>query len=74
MNNDDRLIQVCTECGMASCWHGEFLCQNSKFAGLELKTAKELDDKKLEDKHHYSVENIENVFGESYPFGFKEAS
>ena len=71
---EDRLIQVCTECGRASCWHGEFMCDNSKGAGLELKTAKELDAKQFgEDKHHYSVEMIEKVFGEKYPFGFKEA-
>ena len=72
MNDDNRLIQVCTECGTSCCWHGDFMCYESKFAGLELKTAKELDDKNLEDKHHYSVEMIKKVFGESYPFGFKE--
>lgn len=72
MNDKDRLIQVCAECGTACCWHGEFLCSDSLTAGLELRTVEELNNKKLENNHHYSVDNIEKIFGDKYPFGFKE--
>lgn len=71
-NEYNRLIQVCSECGNASCWHGEFMCSNSRHADLELRTVKQLDDQHTEDKHHYSVEMIKKVFGKSYPFEFKE--
>lgn len=70
--SEKRLVQVCTECGRASCWHGDFLCNESKSAGIELKTAKELDKNNLENKDHYSLEMIKRVFGEIYPFGFKD--
>ena len=69
---DSRLIQICSECEKASCWHGEFMCSDARGADIILKTASELDQLNLEDKRHYSVENIKEVFGEPYPNGFKE--
>ena len=68
---DNRLIQICSECKKSSCWHGEFLCPDSRNADLELKTADELNKLNVEDKHHYSVGNIRKIFGEPYPFDFK---
>ena len=30
---DRRLVTVCDECLQASCWHGEFYCQDAQSAG-----------------------------------------
>jgi len=50
------------------------MCSDARGADLILKTATELDQLNLEDKHHYSVENIKEVCGEPYPNGFKKDS
>jgi hypothetical protein len=51
MNNklelkDDDLITVCAECLQASCWHGEFMCENAENADITQKTVKELRELK----------------------------
>ena len=69
---DSRLIQICSECEKASCWHGEFMCSDARGADLILKTATELDKLNVEHKDNYSVGKITEVCGEPYPNGFKE--
>lgn len=32
--DDDRLVTVCDKCKCASCWHGEFMCDDAKGAGI----------------------------------------
>lgn len=71
MIEKNRLIQICSECERSSCWHGEFMCENSINANLILKTVGELNELKLEDVHHYSIINITKIFGRPYPFGHK---
>lgn len=70
MNDEKRLVEVCAECGTASCWHGEFMCWESKHAGTEKKTVAELNRSNLEHKDNYSKEIIKKVYGEEAPHGY----
>lgn len=64
MGRDDaRIITVCDKCFMACCWHGEFMCDESKEAGTVEKTVKELNQLNLEHPSHYSRKKIEEVCG-----------
>ena len=45
---DETLIDVCAKCLTASCWHGEFMCDESQFAGTVEKTIDELKKLNLE--------------------------
>ncbi len=61
---DDRKITVCAECLTASCWHGEFMCDRSRNAGITTRLASELDALGREHPGNYSVEKIREVCGE----------
>lgn len=39
---EDDLITVCDHCLQASCWQGEFYCDDYKWAGTVQKTRREL--------------------------------
>lgn len=39
---DDDLVTVCDACLQSSCWHGIFMCEESKNAGTVQKTVREL--------------------------------
>ena len=71
MDDKKRLVEVCSECGDACCWHGEHMCWESKNAGTELKTVEELDLADNEHKEHYSKEKMMAVYGEEAPHGYK---
>jgi hypothetical protein len=60
----DRTITVCAECLTASCWHGEFMCDNAVTAGLAEKTVAELRALRLEHPNNYSVAKISRVCGD----------
>lgn len=45
----DYWVTVCDKCLRASCWHGEFVCDESHVAGTAEKKASEL--KKLNREH-----------------------
>jgi len=70
MHEQKRLVEVCAECGRASCWHGDILCWESKHANTEKKTVAELDEADLEHKYLYSKETIKKVYGEEAPHGY----
>ena len=38
----EELITVCDKCLMASCWHGEIMCWDSRSAGTTQRTRREL--------------------------------
>lgn len=40
--DDDHLITVCSACLRASCWNGEFMCDNYRHATTQQMTVKEL--------------------------------
>jgi hypothetical protein len=39
---DDTKVTVCDKCFRASCWHGEFMCDDARGAGITVKTVAEL--------------------------------
>lgn len=59
----DRLITVCSACLRASCWHGEFYCEQYKTAGLLEVTESTLDKLNREHPSYYSEEKIKEVCG-----------
>ena len=68
--NENKLIEVCMSCGRASCWYGEFVCNESKHVGTRLKTVKELRLLGLEHEKNWSDEKLLKIYGESAPHGF----
>jgi hypothetical protein len=46
-------ITVCDKCFMASCWHGEFMCDDARYAGTVEKTVAELRKLDLEHPDHW---------------------
>ncbi len=48
MADDDRTVTVCGACLQASCWQGEFYCDDYKTAGTVEKTVAELRALNLE--------------------------
>ena len=59
----DYIVIVCSVCRTASCWHGEFMCEASRSAGIVKVPASKL---RVEDREHpcnYSVAKILEVYG-----------
>ena len=82
LKNDD-LITVCAECLQASCWHGEFMCEDAANANIIQKTVKELRELKKnnnwwEHEYHWTKQLIqeekcfEELTGSLNPKEFKE--
>lgn len=59
----NHLVEVCDKCLCASCWHGEFMCQQAHHAGIVTKTVDQLDAMNRENPEHYSREKIYEVCG-----------
>lgn len=51
-----ELVTVCDSCFQASCWQGEFYCDNYKTAGIVQKTRKELAKLNLESSDYWMKE------------------
>ncbi len=49
----DKIVTVCDSCFMASCWHGEFMCDEAQMAGTVEKTADELIELNIEHWSHW---------------------
>lgn len=49
----EQTITVCSECLQASCWQGEFYCDNARTAGTVEKTRAELEALALEHPHYW---------------------
>jgi hypothetical protein len=56
----ERMVTVCDNCLQASCWHGEFMCDASKFAGTVEKPLSELQALGLEHPHYWKESAHEN--------------
>ena len=67
---ENKIIEVCAECGTASCWYGEFMCNDSRDAGLIKKTVKELRETHLENEENWSDEKMEKIYGSHAPYGY----
>lgn len=61
--NPDQVVVVCSACGTASCWHGDFYCDESRGADIEKTTRGVLDTKGLEHPSHYSDEKLFKIYG-----------
>lgn len=51
--NDDDMVTVCASCLRASCWQGEFYCDDYKFADTVEKSVRELKELKLEHPRYW---------------------
>lgn len=51
--SDNDLVTVCSACLQASCWWGEFYCDEYKTAGTVDKTVAELKALNLEHPDHW---------------------
>jgi hypothetical protein len=60
-----RLIAVCDKCLKASCWHGIFLCDDSRGAGLLWKTSAQLRQINAEHSDYFSRAHVEKHTGGS---------
>lgn len=60
----DYLVTVCASCLTASCWHGEFMCGNSRTANVIDKRASELRELGREHSSNYSRKKLLKVCGE----------
>lgn len=60
----DWIVTVCANCLMASCWHGDFYCDEAQTAGLVDKKASELRALGHENRWHFSRERIQRVSGQ----------
>ena len=63
MTQADRMVTVCSACLCASCWHGEFRCQQWVTAGTVEKPVSELQKLDREHPSHYSVAKVREVCG-----------
>lgn len=61
----DYMVTVCAECHTASCWHGEFMCNDARNAGTVEMKASELLALKLEHPDRFSPAKLEAVTGEA---------
>lgn len=62
--SNTKIIQVCSACLTASCWHGEFMCDNSRGAGTVLKTVGELRRLTGEHPDNWASEKLIAIYGE----------
>lgn len=58
---DTDIIIVCDNCLTASCWHGDFMCDDARISGTIEKTVGEL--KKLKLEHPSRWEAQLNIWG-----------
>ena len=72
LKESKRLIEVCDSCGRASCYHGEFMCDDSATSETTLKTVAILDKIGVENKEHYSKERLFIIYGVAAPHGYKK--
>lgn len=56
-------VTVCACCLRACCWHGEFMCDEARNAGITERSVDELDRLNLEHRDNYSQETIERIIG-----------
>ena len=55
-SEDERMIWVCKACLRASCWHGEFYCEEYRVADVIQKSIKELKSLDLEHPSYWELE------------------
>ena len=63
----DKKIEVCDKCNKASCWYGEFMCDEAQMAGTIKMPISKLKKLGLEDKSYWSNEKLLEVYGTNQP-------
>lgn len=69
---DNDLITVCEKCLQASCWHGEFMCENAENADITQKTVKELRELKLEHEKNWIKQKYAEELTKIDPIQFEK--
>ncbi len=64
---EEKKIEVCDKCFKASCWYGEFMCDESQTAGTVIRTVKELRKLGLEHENFWSDEKFLEIYGTKKP-------
>ena len=73
MLNDNKVVEVCSGCGRASCWYGEFMCEDARCCGTqEMRVGDLRKSPHKESEEYWSYRKMIEIFGEANPFGFKE--
>lgn len=54
IDNDEK-VTVCSECHRAACWHGTFMCEESRNASTVEMTVAELRELKLEHENWWML-------------------
>ena len=67
---ENKLVEVCDKCLTASCWYGEFMCDEADCAGTIFVTVSELRKDNREDEYYWSDVCMEKIYGSKAPFGF----
>ena len=70
MNNNKKIVQVCSICLSACCWQGEIMCSDAIAAGTKILSVYELKNLKKEDESYWSDETDIKVYGKIAPYGF----
>jgi hypothetical protein len=58
-------VLVCDKCLRASCWYGEFMCEDAISAGLRVLTVAQLRKLDLESKDFWTDEKMIEVYGDA---------
>ena len=66
-----RNVTVCSECLQASCWHGEFMCERARGAGVTTRTVAVLRALGREHPQRYSVRHVREVCGAEAVAGYE---
>lgn len=66
--NEKKLIEVCDACWQASCWHGEFFCQEAETAGTVRLPIGVLRELGLEHEDNWSDTKLTEIYGVSDPW------
>ena len=61
MPDRDYPVTVCAACLTASCWHGEFYCQEYKTASTTIRMASELRRMGYEHPSHFSKKKLREI-------------
>jgi hypothetical protein len=67
--SENKVIEVCSACGTAACWYGEFMCQDAHNSGTTKKTVAELREDKKENEEYWSDTKMTAIYGTPEPFG-----
>lgn len=69
---DKKIIEVCSSCSTASCWYGEFMCDDSKHSSTKKMSVRDLRKHSSENEQNWSDNKMMKIYGEPAPFGFVE--